>query len=216
MTKLSTHEVAWLAQQAGFTTRPCAELPTTVTATEIEMYVAVCCAESGLDSEVIGKASTDGNWDHGLSQESGKWQWDKIQAAGGQWRDPLINTQIAYKVFVAGGKNPATDPATTPVTPRSFYPWSTFNTGAYQKWLAAAKLGAAHPWPYVDPLAALIAERNKARLDLTTAQGQVTQLTASLAAARLSVDELTKSNGELSAALTAANTRLAQIRTDLG
>jgi hypothetical protein len=24
MTKLSTHEAAWLAQQAGFTTRPCA------------------------------------------------------------------------------------------------------------------------------------------------------------------------------------------------
>jgi Lysozyme like domain len=209
--KLSTHEAAWLAAQVGFTTNPCAGLPAGVVATEIETYVAVCCAESGLDSEAIGKTSTDGNWDHGLSQESGKWQWDKIQAEGGRWRDPLVNTRIAYKVFVAGGK----DAAGTTV-PRSFYPWSTFLSGAYQKWLPAAKLGAAHPWPYVDQFQSLIAERDQARSQLSAAQAALATERQTTAALNARVAQLTTGNTNLQAALDAATARLNAIRTDLG
>lgn len=204
---LSPHEVAWLGAQVGFTTNACKGLPTGVTATEIETFVAVCTAESGLDSEIMGRSATGanvGNRDHGLSQLSGKFIWDRIIAHGGRWRDPLVNAQIAFEVFAVGGKDPS-KPATDPVITRTFFPWAAFTSGNWQQFLPDAKIGAAHPWPYVDPMAAAVAANDdllkKAQDDLAVQTAKVTQLTGQ-------VSSLSATNAGLLKKITDAKTAL--------
>lgn len=147
--KLSPHEIADLVIKAGFSKTTI--VPGT-TDTEAVVAVAVALAESGGDTEVISRTTAPltsdpgsiGNRDHGLFQLSGRWQYPKIQAAGGLWRDPVINTAIAYQIFV-GAK-------------RTFTSWSVFtknasNVAPYEQYLPDARLGVQQPWPYVEPTA---------------------------------------------------------------
>lgn len=170
--KLSPHEVADLVIKAGFSTSTI--VPGT-TDSEAVVAVAVIFAESSADTENISRTTAAvtsdpksvGNRDHGLFQLSGRWQYDKIQGAGGRWRDPAVNVAIAYKIFV-GAK-------------RSFTPWMVFakntTTGIapYEQYLPDARLGVQQPWPYVD--------------DNQVALAKVTDLLAKQSA---SVVELTK------------------------
>ena len=145
--KLSPHEVADLVIKAGFSTTTI--VPGT-TDSEAVVAVAVAFAESSADTDNISRTTAPltsdpksvGNRDHGIFQLSGRWQYDKIQGAGGRWRDPGTNVAIAYKIFT-GAK-------------RSFTPWMVFaknaSTGVapYEQYLPDARLGVAQPWPYVD------------------------------------------------------------------
>lgn len=157
--KLSPHEVADLVIKAGFSTTTI--VPGT-TDSEAVVAVAIAFAESSADSESISRTTAAvtsdpksvGNRDHGLFQLSGRWQYDKIQAAGGRWRDPATNVAIAYKIFVAAK--------------RSFTPWMVFAKNAttgiapYEQYLPDARLGVQQPWPYVKP--------EQAALDKITAE----------------------------------------------
>lgn len=156
--KLSPHEVADLAIKAGFSTTTI--VPGT-TDSEAVVAVAVILAESGADSESISRTTAPvtsdpksvGNRDHGLAQLSGRWQYDKIQAAGGRWRDPATNMAIAYKIFT-GAK-------------RTFTPWMVFAKNAsgvapFEQYLPDARLGVAQPWPYVDEHALAVAKMTEA------------------------------------------------------
>lgn len=146
--KLSPHEVADLAIKAGFSKTTI--VPGT-TDSEAVVAVAVALAESSADTESISRTTAPvtsdpksvGNRDHGVFQLSGRWQYDKIQGAGGNWRDPAVNIAIAYKIFV-GAK-------------RTFTPWMVFAKNAttgiapYEQYLPDARLAVAQPWPYTSP-----------------------------------------------------------------
>jgi hypothetical protein len=145
--RLSPHEVADLAIKAGFSKTTI--VPGTKD-TEAVVAVAVAFAESSADTDAISRttASTTsdpksvGNRDHGIFQLSGRWQYDKIQAAGGRWRDPSANVKMAYDIFKAAG--------------RTFTPWMVFAKNAttgiapYEQFLPDARLGVMQPWPYVN------------------------------------------------------------------
>jgi hypothetical protein len=144
--KLSPHEVADLAIKAGFSKTTI--VPGT-TDSEAVVAVAVVLAESGADTEAISRTTAPltsdpksvGNRDHGLAQLSGRWQYPKIQANGGRWRDPIVNIAIAYDIFKGAG--------------RTFTPWMVFAKDAkgvapYEQYLPDARLGVQQPWPYVD------------------------------------------------------------------
>lgn len=145
--KLSPHEVADLVIKAGFSKTTI--VPGT-TDSEAVVAVAVCLAESSADTENISRTTAPltsdpdsvGNRDHGLFQLSGRWQYPKIQAAKGNWRDPIVNVTIAYDIFKGAG--------------RTFKPWSvtTKNVNGiapYEQYLPDARLAVAQPWPYTSP-----------------------------------------------------------------
>lgn len=130
--KLSPHEIADFAIAVGFSTA----VPAGGGDSEAVQFVATVLAESGGDTEVMGRSTSGaniGNRDHGLAQLSGRWQYDKIQAAGGAWRDPEVNMIIAYHIFSDAG--------------RSFTPWHAFTSGAYVQYLPDARIAVAYPWP---------------------------------------------------------------------
>lgn len=144
--KLSPHEVADLVIKAGFSKTTI--VPGT-TDSEAVVAVAVIFAESGGDTEAISRTTAPltsdpksvGNRDHGLAQLSGRWQYPKIQANGGRWRDPAVNVAIAYDIFKGAG--------------RTFTPWMVFvkdskGVAPYEQYLPDARLGVAQPWPYVN------------------------------------------------------------------
>jgi len=145
--KLSPHEVADLCIKAGFS-------KTTIVPgtndSEAVVAVAVALAESSADTESISRTTAPltsdpgsvGNRDHGIFQLSGRWQYPKIQANGGRWRDPEVNVKIAYDIFKGAG--------------RTFKSWMVFEKPApdkpapYEQYLPDARLGVQQPWPYVD------------------------------------------------------------------
>lgn len=146
--KLSPHEIADLVIKAGFSKTTI--VPGT-TDSEAIVAVAVALAESGGDTEIISRTTAPltsdpksvGNRDHGLFQLSGRWQYPKIQANKGNWRDPVVNTAIAYDIFKGAG--------------RTFTPWMVFAKNAtssiapYEQYLPDARLAVAQPWPYTSP-----------------------------------------------------------------
>lgn len=150
--KLSPHEIADLVIKAGFS-------KTTIIAgttdSEAVVAVAIALAESGGDTEAISRTTAAltsdpnsiGNRDHGLFQLSGRWQYPKIQAVKGNWRDPIVNTSIAYEIFKGAG--------------RGFKPWSTFTKNAkgiapFEQFLPDARLAVSQPWSYTTPEANLL------------------------------------------------------------
>jgi hypothetical protein len=193
--KLSPHEVADLVIKAGFSKTTI--VPGT-TDTEAVVAVAVAFAESSADSESISRTTAPitsdpasiGQRDHGIFQLSGRWQYPKIQAAGGRWRDPVINTAAAYEIFKGAG--------------RTFTSWSVFTKNAstgiapYEQYLPDARLGVQQPWPYVDE--ELLA---------------ISKLSAEVAKVAASVVELNKAVAklaELSTAVANLNTVVTEIR----
>jgi hypothetical protein len=150
--KLSPHEVADLVIKAGFSKTTI--VPGT-TDSEAVVAVAVAFAESSADTDSISRTTAAitsdpgsvGNRDHGIFQLSGRWQYPKIQANGGKWRDPEVNVKIAYDIFK--GAN------------RTFTPWMVFakdskGVAPYEQYLPDARLGVQQPWPYVNPEAEAI------------------------------------------------------------
>jgi hypothetical protein len=139
---LSPHEVAWVVQRTW---------PSTTT-DEQTHAVAVALAESGGDTDALARSAdllpdgktpnpNAGNRDHGLFQLSGRWQWDKVIAAGGDWRDPLVNSSIGYAVYVAAG--------------RKWTPWHVYQSETSGSWLTRlpdARLAVPHPFPIPDRL----------------------------------------------------------------
>src|SRR3954464_7054434 len=182
--KLSPHELADLAIKAGFSKTTI--VPGT-TDSEAVVAVATRFAESGADTENISRTTAAltsdpgsvGNRDHGLFQLSGRWQYPKIQAAGGRWRDPEVNVKIAYEIFK--GAN------------RTFTPWMVFakdvKTGIapFEQYLPDARLGVQQSWPYVsDEIAAL----TKLSADLAKSQATVVELAAAVKNMAIQITEL--------------------------
>lgn len=147
--KLSPHEVADLVIKAGFSKTTI--VPGTKDS-EAVVAVAVCFAESSADTESISRTTAAitsdpnsvGNRDHGLFQLSGRWQYPKIQANDGRWRDPEVNVKIAYDIFRGAG--------------RTFTSWMVFQKDAktgvapYEQYLPDARLGVQQPWKYTDDI----------------------------------------------------------------
>lgn len=172
--KLSPHEVADLVLKAGFSKTTI--VPGT-TDSEAVVAVAVATAESGLDTDVISRTTAPltsdpksvGNRDHGLFQLSGRWQFDKIQAQGGRWRDPMVNTSIAYKIFVGNG--------------RTFTAWSVFKKPAsgpapYEQYLPDARLAVAQPWPLVETESLILGKAANTELKLDAVAAKMLELEA--------------------------------------
>lgn len=116
--KLSAAQIAWYAQQAGFTGK------------DVTTAVAVALAESGGRINAKGGPNSNGSYDYGLWQINEKAHPDLI-TADAQWWVAGFNAQMAFKVYSAAGN--------------SFRPWSTFTSGAYLTHVPEAMLGAANP-----------------------------------------------------------------------
>jgi lysozyme-like protein len=168
--KLSPHEVADLVIKAGFSKTTI--VPGT-TDSEAIVAVAVSLAESSADTESISRTTAPitsdpksvGNRDHGVFQLSGRWQYPKIQAANGNWRDPVVNTAIAYEIFKGAG--------------RTFTSWSVFTKNAngvapYEQYLPDARLAVAQPWTYTDPVLASIKQISDSMVKVTESLAKLT------------------------------------------
>lgn len=204
--KLSPHEVADFVIKAGFS-------KTTIVPgtndSEAVVAVAVAFAESGADTENISRTTAPitsdpgsvGQRDHGLFQLSGRWQYPKIQAAGGRWRDPATNVKIAYAIFT--GAN------------RTFTPWSVFTKSAngvapYEQYLPDARLAVQQPWPLVDETQLAISATS-AKID--AASTKVDKLQADMTADRADVAALKKQLDTANAVLVSLTTALNQLAT---
>ena len=118
--RLSPHEIAWVAREAGFT--------------DLQTAVAVALAESGGDTEALGRSTTGvnvGNRDHGLWQISGRWHAGVL--AEGDWRDPQQNADWAFLIFTAAGGK--------------WDPWHTFTSGSHLQFMPDGAIAAAAPFP---------------------------------------------------------------------
>lgn len=92
---------------------------------DVVTAVAVALAESGGDTEATHQ-NNDGSTDYGL------WQINSVHRellAGKQWKDPLVNAQMAYEVWKGSG----------------WRAWSTYNNGMILVHMPAAIAGARNP-----------------------------------------------------------------------
>lgn len=123
--RLSPNEMAWCLQAAGFV------------AADVITGVAVGIAESGGETDVIGSATsgTTNNRDHGVWQISNRWHGAKLQKTP-NWRDPLVNAQLAKQVFEETARTGKV----------GWTAWSVYNSGSYEPFVEAAKIGAAFPF----------------------------------------------------------------------
>lgn len=181
---LSPHEIADLAIKAGFSKTTI--VPDTKDS-EAVVAVAVFLAESGGNPDQISRTTANitsdpksvGNRDHGLTQLSGRWQYPKIQAAEGKWRDPAVNIGIAYNIFTGAG--------------RKFTPWAAFTgkndkgVAPYEQYLPDARLAVAQPWPYTDmnlealnKLSASVAKMNVTMVEFARKVDELSKVVAEL------------------------------------
>lgn len=123
--RLSPNEMAWCLQAAGFV------------AADVITGVAVGIAESGGETDVIGSATsgTTNNRDHGVWQISNRWHGAKLQKTP-NWRDPLVNAQLAKQVFEETARTGKV----------GWTAWSVYNSGSYEPFVEAAKIGVAFPF----------------------------------------------------------------------
>lgn len=92
---------------------------------DLTTAVAICLAESRGESGATHNNS-DGSTDYGL------WQINSVHGqilAQGNWADPASNAKMAFAVYSDAG--------------RSFRPWSTYNSGAYNLYMPMA-VAATH------------------------------------------------------------------------
>lgn len=97
--------------------------PSTITA------VAIALAESGGDSTATHK-NTNGSTDYGLFQINSIHS-DLLRKYN--WRDPKQNAKMAF-IISSGGKN--------------YRPWTTYNTGAYRRFVGRATRAAGGSGTY--------------------------------------------------------------------
>lgn len=129
--KLSPNEIAYVAKSVGFT------------GPDLATMVAVCLAESGGDTAVLGRSSTGtsiGNRDHGLAQISNRWHGAKLVATP-NWRDPYVNLRMAFKIYSDAEK--------------SFTPWHVFTSGSYLVYVPDAEIAVTHPFAPPDEFRAM-------------------------------------------------------------
>lgn len=174
---LSPHEMAYLLKWAGIPEGQ-----------ELQIGVAIGCAESGGDTDVMGRSKTGANIgqrDHGWMQVSGRWQYDKLTNIG-DWRNPWNNAKMAaliYKASVAAGK-PGWDP------------WSTFHGTAtvpasYVQWMPDAAFGVAHPFPPPQTVALDLSSLSTTVAALNATLGQsIPKNDAALSALKTQVDKV--------------------------
>lgn len=120
--KLSPHEIAYVAGAVGFADD------------ELTFAVAVALAESGGDTDIMGRSASGANLgqrDHGLWQVSGRWHGDKLQV-NPNWRNPYVNGRMARAIFLDAG--------------RKWDPWHVFTSGAYLTYLPDAEVAVR--WPF--------------------------------------------------------------------
>jgi len=83
----------------------------------------IALAESGGDRDARGGPNSNGTYDYGL------WQINSVHKellAKGSWRDPDSNARMAYSVYKGSG----------------WKAWTTYNTGAYRKFIPKTIPGA--------------------------------------------------------------------------
>lgn len=118
MANLSIAQLVALAQSVGF--------PDPATAAAIAM------AESGGNPAAVANTTGQTNLPAGTTQENsiGLWQINTLAHPtynATQLTDPTYNAQAAFAISSSG---------------TNFSPWSTFTSGAYQQYLAAAQAAA--------------------------------------------------------------------------
>jgi len=116
--RLSAAQIAWYAQQAGFS------------GGNVAVAVAVALAESGGRINAKGGPNSNGSYDYGLWQINEKAHPDLI-TGDAQWWVAGYNAQMAFKIYQASGGK--------------FTAWSTYKSGAYLTHMGEALLGAASP-----------------------------------------------------------------------
>jgi len=120
--KLSPNEIAYVAN-LFFADRE-----------DAKIMVAIALAESGGDTNVMGRSpdtslpTNRGNWDHGLWQISNRWHGEKL-ATMGNWRDPYVNGQMAARAYFE----------------RGFEAWSVYTSKSYEKFLFDAGIAMQFP-----------------------------------------------------------------------
>jgi hypothetical protein len=138
--KLSSHEIAYLVLEAGFSES--FEAPT---------MVAIIMATSGGNTDYLELSMRNDLQDqlHGLAGISSQIHSDQLRGFR-NWRDGATNLQMAYLIF----KN----------SQRNFGHWEAFNNGNYKDFMALAHYGVETP---VKPLpnAALVSEENAKTLE---------------------------------------------------
>lgn len=141
--KLSPNEMAWCLVQAGFTGSTVVD---STTYSDVAVGVAIGWAESGGDTDALGKVTTgtppSGNFDHGWLQISNKWHWQKMLAAT-DWRHPVVNAQLARLVFNETAGINARQSNGKP----GWSAWSVWSSGSFKTWLPHGQLAALHPFP---------------------------------------------------------------------
>ncbi len=113
MSILTPAAIRAVASAAGFTDDPAAQ--------DLTISVAVALAESAGKTDAINTANTNGTRDYGL------WQINSVHAdlfKSAVWSDPAQNARMAFAVFKGAGYR--------------WSPWSTFNNGAYKRFMGVA------------------------------------------------------------------------------
>lgn len=113
-------------------------------------------ADQAATAAAIALAESSGNPDashvnNNRSTDYGLWQINSIHGsllAGKNWRDPVTNAQMAFRVWSDAG--------------RKWTPWSTFNSGSYRQYmngtvLASGSAGASSAGTGTDPLSGVSA-----------------------------------------------------------
>jgi len=139
---LSPHELAWCIIEAGFQrVTPVGGFSDAEIMTACSLSESAAQTQRGSGTGLMARTNEGlnvGNWDHGPFMLSGKFHADRIIAAGGNWRDPLVSAKIARQIFLDAG--------------RSFTPWHVFTSSAYKTYLPDARIAVAKPWkPPPDP-----------------------------------------------------------------
>lgn len=116
-------EIAQMARNAGF--------PESAVATA----VAISQAESSGNATAVNNANNNGTSDYGLMQINSVHS-DLLKQYN--WKDPQQNMDMAYQIYKSAGGN--------------FTPWSTFNSGAYQKFMTMGRQATSAIIPASGPV----------------------------------------------------------------
>lgn len=111
-----------------------------------EISVAVALAESGGNTEIMGRSTTGsniGNRDHGLWQISNKWHQlrgdgspGRLLLAGARWRSPVVNARLAFEVWDESRRSGKD----------GWIPWSVYTSGSFKTYLPDARIAVLAPW----------------------------------------------------------------------
>lgn len=125
---LVPNEIAWLVLNVGGWTGDDAVVGT-----------CVILAESGGDTDAIGKVAGDGfaNRDLGLGQISNRWHGARLQRF--RWRDPYDNVRMMREVFNEWQRRPDSGGD-------GWKAWHVYTSGAWEGHDPAARIGLRFPW----------------------------------------------------------------------